>query len=62
MKKVVGLAAAGLLAVSAANAGQITVANTDITLFGGVSASYDIQNNDHVLRSTESILLSLLII
>jgi len=52
MKKVVGLAAAGLLAVSAANAGQITVANTDITLFGGVSASYNAQNNDHALRST----------
>ena len=50
MKKVVGLAAAGLLAVSAANAGQITVANTDITLFGGVSASYNAQNNDHALR------------
>jgi hypothetical protein len=49
MKKVVGLAAAGLLAVSAANAGQITVANTDITMFGGVSASYNTQNNDHAL-------------
>jgi hypothetical protein len=49
MKKVVGLAAAGLLAVSAANAGQITVANTDITLFGGVSASYNAQNNDHAI-------------
>jgi len=52
MKKVVGLAAAGLLAVSAANAGQITVANTDITLFGGVSASYNIQNNDHKIANT----------
>jgi hypothetical protein len=52
MKKVVGLAAAGLLAVSAANAGQVTVANSDITLFGGVSASYNTQNNDHALRST----------
>jgi hypothetical protein len=51
MKKVVGLAAAGLLAVSAANAGQITVANTDITMFGGVSASYNGQNNDHALRN-----------
>lgn len=56
MKKVVGLAAAGLLAVSAANAGQITVANTDITLFGGVSASYNAQNNDHALRSTGTVL------
>jgi hypothetical protein len=52
MKKVVGLAAAGLLAASAANAGQITVANTDITLFGGVSASYNAQNNDHALAKT----------
>jgi hypothetical protein len=51
MKKVVGLAAAGLLAVSAANAGQITVANTDITLFGGVSASYNGQNNDHAIAN-----------
>ncbi|MEZ0323897.1 MAG: outer membrane beta-barrel protein [Hydrogenothermaceae bacterium] len=51
MKKVVGLAAAGLLGVSAANAGQITVANTDITLFGGVSAGYNLQDNDHQLRS-----------
>lgn len=50
MKKVVGLAAAGLFAVSAANAGQITVANTDITLFGGVSAAYNVQDNDHALR------------
>ncbi len=49
MKKVVGLAAAGLLAVSAANAGQITVANTDITMFGGVSASYNGQSTDHAL-------------
>lgn len=51
MKKVVGLAAAGLLAVSAANAGQITVANTDITMFGGVSASYNAQNNDHAIAN-----------
>lgn len=50
MKKVVGLAAAGLLAVSAANAGQITVANTDLTVLGGVSAGYNVQNNDHLLR------------
>jgi hypothetical protein len=53
MKKVVGLAAAGLLAVSAANAGQITVANTDITLFGGVSASYNAQNNDHAIYDAD---------
>ncbi|GAB6072719.1 hypothetical protein JCM14244_10960 [Venenivibrio stagnispumantis] len=51
MKKVVGLAAAGLLAVSAANAGQITVANTDLTLFGGVSTGYNLQNNDHLLNA-----------
>ncbi len=50
MKKVVGLAAAGLLAVSAANAGQITVANTDLTLLGGVSAGYNVQNNDNQLN------------
>ncbi|MGC8869456.1 MAG: outer membrane beta-barrel protein, partial [Sulfurihydrogenibium sp.] len=49
MKKVVGLAAAGLLAVSTAKAGQITVANTDITMFGGVSAAYSVNNTDHGL-------------
>jgi hypothetical protein len=52
MKKVVGLAAAGLLAVSTAKAGQITVANTDITMFGGVSAAYSGNSNDHGLAST----------
>jgi len=51
MKKVLGLAAAGLLTVSAANAGQITVANTDIAMFGGVSASYNAQNNDHAIAN-----------
>jgi hypothetical protein len=51
MKKVASLAVAGLLAVSAANAGQITVANTDITMFGGVSASYNAQNNDHAIAN-----------
>lgn len=50
MKKVVGLAAAGLLAVSSANAGQITVANTDLTVLGGVSAAYNVQNNDNQLN------------
>ncbi|RMA97107.1 outer membrane beta-barrel protein [Hydrogenothermus marinus] len=48
MKKVLGLAAAGLVAAGAANAGTLTVANTDITLYGGVSASYDYMDNDHV--------------
>ncbi|MGB9767298.1 MAG: outer membrane beta-barrel protein, partial [Sulfurihydrogenibium sp.] len=52
MKKVVGLAAAGLLAVSTAKAGQITVANTDITMFGGVSAAYSGNSNDHGLAGT----------
>ncbi len=48
MKKILGLAAAGLLAVSAANAGNLTVANSDIVLYGGVSASYDWQSSDLV--------------
>ncbi|MCX7760060.1 MAG: porin [Hydrogenothermaceae bacterium] len=51
MKKVVGLAAAGLLAASAANAGQITVANTDLVMIGGVSAAYSVQDNDHALAN-----------
>ncbi len=48
MKKVLGLAAAGLLAAGAAQAGNITVANSDITLYGGVSAAFDYTNADHV--------------
>jgi hypothetical protein len=47
MKKLVGLAAAGLLAAGIANAGTLTVANSDIVLYGGVSASYDWQDTDH---------------
>ncbi|NPA54535.1 MAG: outer membrane beta-barrel protein [Aquificae bacterium] len=47
MKKVLGLAAAGLLTVGLANAGTLTVANSDIVLYGGVSASYDWQDTDH---------------
>ncbi len=47
MKKVLGLAAAGLLAAGIANAGTLTVANSDIVLYGGVSASYDWQDTDH---------------
>jgi len=46
MKKLV---VAGLMVatgLSIANAGQITVANTDLTLYGGVSAGYNAQNND----------------
>ncbi|WP_457642664.1 outer membrane beta-barrel protein [Persephonella sp.] len=48
MKKVLSLAAAGLLAAGAAQAGTLTVANSDITLYGGVSASYDWQSSDHI--------------
>ena len=48
MKKVLGLAAAGLLAAGAAQAGTLTVANSDITLYGGVSAAFDYTNADHV--------------
>ncbi|WP_457625559.1 outer membrane beta-barrel protein [Persephonella sp.] len=46
MKKVLSLAAAGLLAAGAAQAGTLTVANSDIVLYGGVSAGYDWQDND----------------
>ncbi|WP_456393475.1 outer membrane beta-barrel protein [Persephonella sp.] len=46
MKKVLSLAAAGLLAAGAAQAGTLTVANSDITLYGGVSAGYEWQDND----------------
>ncbi len=49
MRKLVGLAAAGLLAVSTANAGNIKVANTDMVLYGGVSTGWNYQTADHVL-------------
>ncbi len=52
MKKVLGLAAAGLLAAGAAQAGTLTVANSDITLYGGVSAAYEYQNNDLVVGAS----------
>ncbi len=47
MRKLVGLAAAGLLAVSTANAGNINVANTDMVLYGGVSTGWNYQSTDH---------------
>lgn len=47
MKKVMGLAAAGLLAAGVANAGSLTVANSDITLYGGVSAGYQYLTTEH---------------
>ncbi len=53
MRKVLSLAAAGLLAAGAAQAGTLTVANSDITLYGGVSAGYDWQNNDHAAAGTQ---------
>ncbi len=40
MKKFLLLAAVGLLTFSAANAGSITVANSDIEMSGGVTAAY----------------------
>lgn len=40
MKKVLGLAAAGLMAATTANAGSITVANSDLQLSGAVTAGY----------------------
>ncbi len=49
MKKVLGLAAAGLLAISTAQAGTITVANSDLTLYGAVSAGFETQDNDLIV-------------
>ncbi|WP_029521813.1 outer membrane beta-barrel protein [Persephonella sp. KM09-Lau-8] len=40
MKKALGLVAAGLLAAGAAQAGTLTVANSDIEMTGGVTAGY----------------------
>jgi opacity protein-like surface antigen len=47
MKKVLGgLALAGLLTAGVANAGTITVANSDLVLYGGISAGYTFQDNE----------------
>ncbi|WP_457621377.1 outer membrane beta-barrel protein [Persephonella sp.] len=54
MKKLMGLAAAGLLVAGAANAGSLKVANSDIVLYGGVSAGYQYITSDHVARNTTS--------
>jgi opacity protein-like surface antigen len=52
MKKVLGgLALAGLLTAGAANAGTITVANTDLLLYGGLSAGYMTQDNELLVTS-----------
>lgn len=51
MKKVVGLAAAGLFAVAGANAGQITTLNSDISVLGAVTAAYNLQDTDHFLAT-----------
>ena len=61
MKKVIGLAAAGLLAVGVSNAGTLTVANSDIEMTGGVTAGYfyttniGSSNNDYFTVSTFAI-------
>ena len=56
MKKVVGLAAAGLLAISSANAGNFGTAFEDITLFGGISAAW---YNDQADFSLSTVALGL---
>ncbi len=45
MKKVLGLAVAGILTAGAANAGEIKTANSDITVKGGITAGYFYANN-----------------
>ncbi|SNZ07098.1 Putative beta-barrel porin-2, OmpL-like. bbp2 [Persephonella hydrogeniphila] len=40
MKKIAGLAAAGLLAIGSAKAGTLTVANSDLEMSGGITAGY----------------------
>ncbi|MDQ7056888.1 MAG: outer membrane beta-barrel protein [Persephonella sp.] len=58
MKKVLSLAAAGLMALGTANAGTLTVANSDIEMSGGVTAGYfyttniGSNNNDYFTVST----------
>jgi len=53
MKKIMGLAAAGLLSIGTASAGTLTVANSEIEMSGGVTAGYfyttnnDGENNDY---------------
>ncbi len=45
MKKLLSLAAAGLIAAGTAKAGNITVANSDIEMSGGVTAGYFYKTN-----------------
>ncbi len=53
MKKIVGLAAAGLLAVSTASfaGGNLGTANQDITFFGGISAAWNSDSADFSLST-----------
>jgi hypothetical protein len=52
MRKIVGLAAAGLLAVSTASfAGNLGTANQDITFFGGLSAAWNSDSADYSLST-----------
>ncbi len=53
MKKIVGLAAAGLLAVSTASfaGGNLGTANQDITFFGGISAAWNSDSTDFSLST-----------
>ncbi|WP_297456282.1 outer membrane beta-barrel protein [Persephonella sp.] len=62
MKKALSLVAAGLLAAGAAQAGTLTVANSDIEMTGGVTAGYFYatnngknQNNDYFTVSSFAI-------
>ncbi|NPA16248.1 outer membrane beta-barrel protein [Persephonella sp.] len=53
MKKVMGLAAAGLLAAGTASAGTLTVANSDMTMGGGVTAGYFYVTNNGAGQNTD---------
>ncbi len=45
MRKILSLAAASLLSISLANAGSLTVANSNIEMTGGITAAYFYMNN-----------------
>lgn len=53
MRKVLTLAAAGLLTFSAANAGNINVANSDITMYGALTAGFENQDKEFSTRVSD---------
>jgi len=58
MKKITGLAAAGLLVAGTATAGTLTVANSDMKMGGGVTAGYFYVTNNGVGQNSDNFTVS----